>query len=80
MAVAEGQTDEPLPNTIISQHTNFPSGTKLERVEDEAQKLTAQENAAIIRIQQDDSMNRIVSFELDQTKGGLNIYIRPVLT
>lgn len=74
MAVAESQDVAPLPNTIISPNTNFPTGTKLERVEDDAQRLSADENAAIINIQQDDTANRIISYELDAAKGVLNIY------
>ena len=74
MAVAEGKDEVPLPNTIMSTNTNLPAGTKLERVEDEGQRLTADANAAIINIQQADSANRIVSFELDEANEVLNIY------
>lgn len=73
-AVAETQDDAPLPNTIVSPNTNFPAGTKLERVEDEAQRLSVDENAAIIRIEEADTADRIISFELDEAKGVLNIY------
>lgn len=72
-AIAANQDRDPLPNTIISQNKTLPDGT-LVRAADEAQRLTAEENASIIAIQQADTADSIVSFELDAKEGTLNIY------